>query len=176
METIASRGPPPVEQSLLMLWMVSCACRALRLADSNNTIWNTGSVREMTQSLHEARRCGDPRACLIVSVASLALLYAFWVRVAQAYSYEVTPIVCDGVDDDAIAPMFCALPEDGTKDPLSSGARIAVPGRARQVTNHRLQVATAKPPRATWLGWRRNHLERPPSQRSTHTADSADPH
>src|SRR5713101_4842781 len=65
------------------------------------------------------------RRRLVVLVVSFAVMGAGGLRVCQAYSYEVAPIFCDGIDDDAGASFLCSLPEDGTKDPLSRRDRVS---------------------------------------------------
>ena len=65
------------------------------------------------------------RRRLVVLVVSFAVMAAGGLRVCQAYSYDVAPIFCDGVDDDAGVSFLCSLPEDGTKDPLSGRDRVS---------------------------------------------------
>jgi hypothetical protein len=66
--------------------------------------------------LNRTPRTTRRRARLEASLNGLLFLFAVWLGAIRAYSYEINPIFCDGIDDHVGASSLCALPNNGTKD------------------------------------------------------------
>jgi hypothetical protein len=71
----------------------------------------------VAQTALTSRRSANGRgARLAAFLSSLVFAFALGIGAIQHYSYEITPIFWDGVDEDAAVPFLWALPSDGIKD------------------------------------------------------------
>jgi hypothetical protein len=118
----------------------------------------------------------SPRFRPLASLIAPALLWAFVINVLQAYPYDVTPILCEDVADDADTPLDCYVLEDCTKDTQSDARRAPARGKEVATTTLRPRLAPARAGPPTRLGSVRLPLKRPPSQRAGSSADSIEPH
>ena len=70
----------------------------------------------MTSDSQDGRTVHRIHKLLIVAFIVPALLFAFAVKSARAAIYKVQPVLCDGIDDDADAPVLFALPKETAKE------------------------------------------------------------
>jgi hypothetical protein len=117
------------------------------------------------------------RASLATLLSGFVLLFALGIGAIQAYPHEITPILCDGVDDDVGTSSFWALPDDGIKDfsKHQKAFRQVVSDVIGPSSISRLSGATRSPQ----LVPREQHpppLKRPPSaERRRSGTSAADP-
>jgi hypothetical protein len=102
----------------------------------------------VAQTALTSRRSANGRgARLAAFLSSLVFAFALGIGAFQHYSYEITPILWDDVDDDATASFLCALPNDGIHDFSKYEKRFA--GSMHERTQSRagepLSVATRFP-------------------------------
>jgi hypothetical protein len=115
-------------------------------------------------------------ARLAAFLSSLGFAFAVAIAAIQDYSYEITPSLSDGVDDDGTVPFTWMLRNDGMND--SSKQRVLIASAKHPIGSKSVYhfSTAAKSPRLTFRNQYRLPLKRPPlAERRASKSSTTDP-